>query len=203
MQSTLILSRKDGSIIQATGLLAGFDSTPVSTTPPPASEDVPVPSSAAEQATSPTIADEPLLHISQTPTHATSYKPSHAEALAAHIYAFVSSASALTLSLSYPPMNPSVEADNGPNSGARSNTHSYGGTKTWEGDRDNEGHEREDEDEVKLLRLRTKLHEVFIIPDRRFLLCVVHDTSGAGPSASAAGGGDGSRVMKERPLNAT
>lgn len=32
------------------------------------------------------------------------------------------------------------------------------------------------EDELKLLRLRTKKQELFIIPDPKFLLIVVHDT---------------------------
>ncbi|KAK9453125.1 hypothetical protein V1511DRAFT_505714 [Dipodascopsis uninucleata] len=33
----------------------------------------------------------------------------------------------------------------------------------------------EDEDILKLIRLRTKLHELIIVPDSRFLLAIVHD----------------------------
>ncbi|KAI5300977.1 hypothetical protein KEM56_002063, partial [Ascosphaera pollenicola] len=32
-----------------------------------------------------------------------------------------------------------------------------------------------DESDVKLLRLRGKVHEIIIIPDRKYLLCVVQD----------------------------
>ncbi|KAH7052391.1 hypothetical protein B0J12DRAFT_739912 [Macrophomina phaseolina] len=34
----------------------------------------------------------------------------------------------------------------------------------------------EEEDEVKLLRLRTKKNELVIVPDPRFMIVVVHDT---------------------------
>lgn len=59
------------------------------------------------------------------------------------------------------------------------------------GEGDNEGPEREDESEVKLLRLRTKRHEIVVVPDRRFLLCVVHDVAAASTTASGSGGGGG------------
>jgi predicted regulator of Ras-like GTPase activity (Roadblock/LC7/MglB family) len=32
------------------------------------------------------------------------------------------------------------------------------------------------EDEVKLLRVRTKKHELVIVPDSKFLLVVIHET---------------------------
>jgi hypothetical protein len=39
---------------------------------------------------------------------------------------------------------------------------------------------------VKLLRMRTKKHEIVVVPDRKYLLCVVHDASpGAGPAAGS------------------
>lgn len=56
---------------------------------------------------------------------------------------------------------------------------------------ESEGHEREEDDELKLLRLRTKIHEIIIIPDRKFLLCVVHDLSGASGGAGGGSGGGG------------
>src|SRR5262249_42736006 len=161
-----------GSIIQTTGLLARSNSvTPVSTATAFVPEDVPASPPVAVEAISPIVANDPLPHTPQASTHAISYKPSHAEALAAHIYAFVSTASALSSTLSHPSTSMNAEADNDPSSTAGSGTHGYGGTKTRDVDQDIEGHEREDEDEVKLLRLRTKLHEIIIIPDRKFLLC--------------------------------
>jgi len=36
------------------------------------------------------------------------------------------------------------------------------------------------EDEVKLLRLRTKKNELVIVPDAKYILIVVHDTAAAG-----------------------
>jgi len=100
------------------------------------------------------------------------YKPTHAEALAAHIFAFVSSASDLSLSLSHPPDdNDSKPSSNGLNLETLTNGIT---SPREEGD---EGQEKEEDDEVKLLRLRTKKHEIVVVPDRKYLLCVVHDAA--------------------------
>lgn len=69
--------------------------------------------------------------------------------------------------------------------GATSNGHARHDSRESEGT-----HEREEDDELKLLRLRTKIHEIIIIPDRKFLLCVVHDLLSAS-GRSAGGGGKG------------
>lgn len=179
VQSTLILSRKDGSIIQSTGQLAPQEisqSRPVAIAG--ASTDTSVPPTSESTPTSPT---------SSTPPQ---YQPSQAEALAAHIFAFVSSASALGISLSRP-ANPS-SSDNHTSpavNGLDGEYASYGtnGTSTpREEDRDGDGLDREEDDEVKLLRMRTRKHEIVVVPDRKYLLCVVHDASHAssGPGAS-------------------
>jgi len=98
------------------------------------------------------------------------YRPTHAEALAAHIFAFVSSASDLSMSLSHPPDdNDAKPTSNGLNHEALTNRIT---SPREEGD---EGQEKEEDDEVKLLRLRTKKHEIVVVPDRKYLLCVVHD----------------------------
>ncbi|PGH14611.1 hypothetical protein AJ79_02946 [Helicocarpus griseus UAMH5409] len=212
VQSTLILSRKDGSIIQTTGLLAtrlSPSSTPPATTPTPAPiPAAPDPSSSPDQQatttdlnTSPTSTAE---EIGETSQHqqpepqplAAPYKPSQAETLAAHIFAFVSSASALSTSLSKPPsddnsgINNETDYKSSPFGATRSvNGNGHVGNQTTESDGQGQGHEREEDDEVKLLRLRTKIHEIIIIPDRKFLLCVVHDLSGS--SGGAGGGGSG------------
>ncbi|PYI02986.1 hypothetical protein BO78DRAFT_209288 [Aspergillus sclerotiicarbonarius CBS 121057] len=156
VQSTFILSRKDGSIIQSTGLYA---SKPPRASPQP-------PASADENSVQPPSSPEPPKKQDEP------YHPSQAEALAAHIFAFVSSASELSLSLSsaedgeVPRQDGiSAEADGLP--------------------------DREDgDDEVKLLRLRTKRHEIVVVPDRKYLLCVVHDAA-HGVGGSGAGGGRG------------
>ncbi|CAG7927339.1 unnamed protein product [Penicillium olsonii] len=146
VQSTLILSRKDGSIIQSTGQLAQPQDTNDTNTQP--SDSSPA-----------------------SPAFAQPYQPSQAETLAAHIFAFVSSASALGISLSRP-----VVTQNGSH-----------WDEAYEG---NEGQDRDDEDrdedgEVKLLRMRTKKHEIVVVPDRKYLLCVVHDAS-PGPGATGS-----------------
>lgn len=55
------------------------------------------------------------------------------------------------------------------------------------------GEKEEGDDEVKLLRLRTKRHEIVVVPDRKFLLCVVHDAHHGGVGAGASGGVAGVR----------
>lgn len=56
-------------------------------------------------------------------------------------------------------------------------------------------HDLEEDEDVKLLRLRTTAHEIIIIPDRRFLLCVIHDvlTGATGPGNSGGTGNSHSR----------
>lgn len=66
---------------------------------------------------------------------------------------------------------------------------SSGGREDGEGG--GEGFERDEDDEVKLLRMRTKKHEIVVVPDRKYLLCVVHDAAGAGAGSSGSGGGGG------------
>ncbi|KAJ5171020.1 uncharacterized protein N7500_003803 [Penicillium coprophilum] len=174
VQSTLILSRKDGSIIQSTGQLAQTteeDST---------SRTAHIPASTSEPASlSTTQPTDP----SPTPSTASQpYQPSQAETLAAHIFAFVSSAEALGISLSRPTLTvqrPSdahwdVDRDYANEGTAR------------EEDRDGDGIDRDEDGEVKLLRMRTKKHEIVVVPDRKYLLCVVHDASpGSAPAAGS------------------
>ncbi|CAG8890350.1 unnamed protein product [Penicillium egyptiacum] len=175
VQSTLILSRKDGSIIQSTGQLAQTTEENGSsrTAQIPSSTTDPNPLSAA-QTTDPSPASPAAM--SQP------YQPSQAETLAAHIFAFVSSAEALGVSLSRP--TPTVQR---PNDNHWDVNYDYGnevGTAREE-DRDGDGVDRDEDGEVKLLRMRTKKHEIVVVPDRKYLLCVVHDASPGGGSGAA------------------
>ncbi|KAJ5657367.1 uncharacterized protein N7484_001016 [Penicillium longicatenatum] len=168
VQSTLILSRKDGSIIQRTGQLAPQE---------PTSRPAPTTS---EQTTPPSDTDP-------APVPAQIPQVSQAEALAAHIFAFVSSASALGVSLSNPTPQSSDVLPPSTSTPALDGESNYGnGSRTpREEDRD-ENTDREEDEEVKLLRMRTRKHEIVVVPDRKYLLCVVHD-------ASHASGGPGAR----------
>jgi hypothetical protein len=167
VQSTLILSRKDGSIIQSTGQLAIQESTPRQT---------PLVSSTADQdpiaQTSDSSPASPVAHFS-------TYQPSQAETLAAHIFAYVASASALGVSLSKPTR--AIEASNT----ALNGYGTYGNGTTPQEDRDADT-DRDEEDEVKLLRMRTRKHEIVVVPDRKYLLCVVHDAAHASAGLGAA-----------------
>lgn len=170
MQSTLILSRKDGSIIQSTGQLAAptSEENGASRTQVPSSESNPL--SAQSTDSSP---------ASPAPTAPSpSYQPSQTEALAAHIFTFVSSASALGVSLSRPATGEVPTGEVSQDYGIAKGT-------TREEDRDGDVGDREEEDEVKLLRMRTRKHEIVVVPDRKFLLCVVHDAA-PGPGAANA-----------------
>lgn len=118
-----------------------------------------------------------------------SYKPSQAETLAAHIFAFMTSASGLALSLSGSSGSTGTD-DVGYDSRSKgiNGTLDNGTTPDDNTTTTDRTHEREEDDEIKLLRLRTKKNEIVVVPDRKYLLCVVHDASGAG-ATSASGGG--------------
>ncbi|OJD25280.1 hypothetical protein ACJ73_03351 [Blastomyces percursus] len=219
VQSTLILSRKDGSIIRTTGLLATRSNpSPTRQASAPTTASISDPTSLAtspapdQQATHPetnTSIDDRGANTAQQQAQeqqplAAPYEPSQAETLAAHIFAFVSSASALSTSLSKPPPS---STSNGGNSGGSINETDRSGMAGGVAEAnssgharndsaDSEGREREEDDELKLLRLRTKIHEIIIIPDRKFLLCVVHDLSAATGGSAAGGGGKGGGLSR-------
>ncbi|KAJ6124488.1 hypothetical protein N7471_011805 [Penicillium samsonianum] len=177
VQSTLILSRKDGSIIQSTGQLAQTTEENGSSRTAqisPSTTD-PNPLSAAQ----PTDPSSPT-----SPTVLQPYQPSQAETLAAHIFAFVSSAEALGVSLSRPTLT--VQRPNDSHWDVNYDYVNEAGTAREE-DRDGDGLDRDEDGEVKLLRMRTKKHEIVVVPDRKYLLCVVHDASpGGGPGAASS-----------------
>ena len=177
VQSTLILSRKDGSIIQSTGELAAQESSvPL---PAPIAASVADSNSLSQSSDSPPASPALL-----TPS---TYQPSQAEALAAHIFAFVSSASALGITLSRPvtQLPSGVQAATGLEGGY--DTYGNGTMTPRDDDRDGDSFDREEEDEVKLLRLRTRKHEIVVVPDRKYLLCVVHGATNANGGPGAAG----------------
>ncbi|KAL2007511.1 hypothetical protein VTN00DRAFT_8949 [Thermoascus crustaceus] len=185
VQSTLILSRKDGSIIQCTGLLASSQNQSNNTrgTPATAVDTSSVPTTTSSDSPSPANPTSP------TPANQAPYKPTQAEAMAAQIHAFVSAASTLGVSLSHPASSTSTENGTGSRSiGVNGAEESISNGGTREEDAEAETHGKEEEDEIKLLRLRTKKHEVVIVPDKKYLLCVIHDALAGGP-----GGGGGSK----------
>ncbi|KAF7133935.1 hypothetical protein CNMCM5793_005401 [Aspergillus hiratsukae] len=140
VQSTFILSRKDGSIIQSTGLLASApprNSTTSATQTPPATDD-------ANSTTSP-----PAESLDPSPPAGTSttaqkpYQPSQAEALAARIFAFVASASELGITLSCP----RAEDRDGYQTGLNGSAGLGDGAAAARDDARTEGVDREEDDE--------------------------------------------------------
>ncbi|GFF24649.1 hypothetical protein IFM61606_06883 [Aspergillus udagawae] len=182
VQSTFILSRKDGSIIQSTGLVA---STPPRNTTTSVTQTPPATDDANNTTTPPAESLDPSSPAGAStvpaPTAQKPYQPSQAEALAARIFAFVSSASELGMTLSCPRAEDRDSYQTGLNGSAGV------GDGAARDDARTEGVDREEDDEVKLLRLRTKKHEIVVVPDRKYLLCVVHDAAHA-PGASGAAG---------------
>lgn len=49
---------------------------------------------------------------------------------------------------------------------------------------------------MKLLRLRTKKHEIVVVPDRKYLLCVVQDATPNSAGGAATGTGMGGRSSR-------
>ncbi|KAJ5110231.1 Dynein light chain-related protein [Penicillium argentinense] len=180
VESTLILSRKDGSIIQSAGLLAPSESG----TSTPRTAAAPAAATSTESITQPADSS-PSSPAQPSPS---TYQPSQVEALAAHIFNYVSSASALGVSLSRP-----VQKSDGRKAGTLEGGYDVhaNGTSTPREEGEAEAAEREEDDEVKLLRMRTRKHEIVVVPDRKYLLCVVHDMANA--SGGAATGGVRSR----------
>ncbi|BDD61595.1 hypothetical protein MAP00_006635 [Monascus purpureus] len=207
VQSTFILSRKDGSIIQSTGLYASnlttgnhaanatastSDLEPVEAGPDHKHAHTQSSSSNTTTTTQPESSTSSSDAASASPAHPrtqTPYQPTQAEALAAQIYAFVSSASALSSALTQPPSSSSQAATgNGYSKSELNGLEEYVNSRTpreEDGDGEGSGNNIQEDDEVKLLRLRTKKHEIVVVPDRKYLLCVVHGTTSTSTSGSS------------------
>ncbi|CAL5869106.1 uncharacterized protein PFLUO_LOCUS3334 [Penicillium psychrofluorescens] len=186
VHSTLILSRRDGSIIQGTGLLAS-PTVDANGAPRPSTTDS-IPSSSAPQQSDESASSPAPPAANASSSSSPPYQPSQAEALAAHIFAFVSSASALGVSLSRPASQQNGSAHESQPAAWDAGHESYAnGTSTpREEDRDADTVDAE-EDEVKLLRMRTRKHEIVVVPDKKYLLCVVHDAAHASGGPGVAG----------------
>ena len=117
-----------------------------------------------------------------------SYQPTQMETLAAHIYGFVSSASALSSSLSASSQSPSLTTSRGVGDNDEADEEEEEKPKLMNGSGDAPAgiNGVAEDDEVKLLRMRTKKHEIVVVPNRKYLLCVVHGTT---PASDNVNGG--------------
>lgn len=166
VQSTLILSRKDGSIIRATGL----DRLEKQTT---SSAD------ASYRWTSPQ--QDPSSEVNTDGTsnpvvvEDTINKLQPAGVLAASVFQFVNSASSLGQTLGNTSRNVS-----GVDASLTTAGYSTAANRSKSEAVDEESDLRDSEDEVQLLRLRIKHQEIIIFPDANYICCVVQRAGKAG-----------------------
>lgn len=150
VESTLILSRKDGSIIRVTGALED---------PPEQSAN----GATTLDPTSPTLdASNGDDRLGSSPKYART-PPTRAEKMASDIFHFVSVAGFLASSIE-------LSAVPKGSNGFYQNGVSYGQSKEATSPKLDLT-----SDEVQLLRMRSKNHEVIIFPDPNFLCCVVQN----------------------------
>lgn len=172
VQSTLILSRKDGSIIRATGI-DGPDERISS-----ASVKTYQWSQTREAKGGTEGPDRESVSISDKPDESAdsqeSAKP--VEILAATIFQFVNNANALGETLGAVSWN-GARAD-GPFTAGDYSVGMYPSKKERSSEDDAENGSRGDE--VQLLRLRTKHQEIIIFPDPNYICCVVQRVGKAG-----------------------
>lgn len=158
MQSTLILSRKDGSIIKATGSI--IDSIEVDSHHHRRYGNIEAVTYSEE--TDRGVQDSQDENLVGTSTEQTA---SPAQILAESIYAFVSSAEALAESLEKLDVlayASKIRSDSG-RAGLHKEDHNALNPKS------------QVDGEIQLLRLRLKKQEVIIFPDPQYLCCVVQD----------------------------
>ena len=172
VQSTLILSRRDGSIIRATGIKQSEDTrTSISTTPYQWSQ-------AQSSKTDSDVSERGGLSaadVSNEPAE-TQHSAMPAEVLATSIFQFVNNASGLGATLGATSRR-AIRMDGTFAGGAFSD-----GTRVSRKDQslDEEAEHGMSEDEVQLLRLRTKYQEIIIFPDSNYICCVVQRVGRAG-----------------------
>jgi hypothetical protein len=167
VQATLILSKADGSIIRATGVIVSDKQLSSNTTSQ--YQWSTLTSRQDEQLTSKVTEQEPGNGAQQVEDPSRG-KQQPVEILAASIFQFVNNATSLGLTLG------SVSRNSGM-AGAASYKDSS--TSRQEPSTEEE-HPRTKDDEVQLLRLRTKYQEIIVFPDPNYICCVVQKVGKAG-----------------------
>lgn len=156
VQSTLILSRKDGSIIRATGFSQGDTAIDYQTRTygKPQSNEANSPIQNMKEATRDS---DDVANKRET--------PSSTELLAGAIYDFVNVSSRLAKDITNLEMH--------------SVTNTSLSTDTQAREQQTESPSSSNEEDVHLLRMRTKRHEIIIFPDPNYLCCVIQKLSKA------------------------
>ncbi|KIX10403.1 uncharacterized protein Z518_01485 [Rhinocladiella mackenziei CBS 650.93] len=167
VQSTLILSRKDGSIVRATGIVVS--GRPGTTG---AGTSYPWPRAQGEgQKPDGNQEGDAVLEGQDQDGGVTQLKA--VELLASSIFQFVTNASMLGFTL-----GSTSRSASGPDGSS-----SYGDPTTFskqEPNAEEESDQKVGEDEIQLLRLRTRHQEIIIFPDPNYICCVVQRVGKAG-----------------------
>jgi len=168
VQSTLILSKKDGSIIRATG----FDASEKPNTSNTGQSYQWSPAQGGTERSDRHDGNGAGIKVTSE-TNASQDEPKTVEVLASSIFDFVNSASALGLTLGTT-SRLTATSDRTPRRPTdREST-------TTERNPEDEIESRNGADEVQLLRLRTKHQEIIIFPDPNYICCVVQRVGKAG-----------------------
>lgn len=159
VESTLILSRQDGSIIKVTGSLDDESEHPENAI---TSLDTRSPTHEIAERLAATSSEDVDVGDGIMPTDV-EVGPTRAEKLASDIFLFVSAASFLASSLQ----------------STTSSKASYKNGISYRQSKDEmataNGRLEADSGEVQLLRMRSKKHEIVIFPDPNFLCCVIQN----------------------------
>jgi len=173
VQATLILSKTDGSIIRATGVIVTdkqLSSGAVSQYQwSRLQQDEQEASKAKEQEQSGNSGQH-----EDDPARGKQQQQQPVEILAASVFQFVNNAASLGLTLG------SISGNPGISGGAVSYKDSSSATSNQEASAAEEEHPRMKDDEVQLLRLRTKYQEIIVFPDPNYICCVVQKVGKAG-----------------------
>lgn len=157
VRSTLILSRKNGSIIKSSGLIANDTNVATGLQPSYGADEQPL-------AENQTFTEDADAVVESTEASVQEPKLSRAQVLAGSIFAFVAAAVDLGGSLQ------NLTDMDEPLSGVQDTTR--------DGSQENSDSTQTNvlsEDDVQLLRLRLKKQEIIIFPDPNYLCCVVQD----------------------------
>ncbi|KEF61733.1 uncharacterized protein A1O9_03303 [Exophiala aquamarina CBS 119918] len=165
VQATLILSKTDGSIIRAAGVIVSDQQLSSGA----GSQYQWSRSRQDEQETS-KVKEQEQSDGDQQEDDPARGKQQPVELLAASVFQFVNNAASLGLTLG------SISRDSG-----ISGTLSYKDSSTSNQEASaEEDHARTKDDEVQLLRLRTRYQEIIVFPDPNYICCVVQKVGKAG-----------------------
>jgi hypothetical protein len=166
VESTLVLSRRDGSIICTTGRL--YQDKRSSVVEPSTSAGQPSDSTPNDSASAEPVNEQDLASDTERVASQGTRVITPAETLAASIFGFVHSATLLGRAIGT--SHSSQESQGAARAGVFESVSNPAGDRKHP---DDESQSTPREDQVQLLRMRTRRQEIIIYPDPSYLCCVV------------------------------